>query len=145
MHQRAVLDELTYYQTALELDISLLENTSELKVPKQQRLEQIKEYMDAVKTVLASNVLEGLTKALPHYPEPLQQLMTAEDSNVHSMLLRPVALDQSTRFVNPVFSVERNGESTLYNALTNTYKGITTIPGARARIVATVLASPSGL
>ena len=145
VHQRAVLDELTAYQTALELDISLLENNAELKAPKQQRLKQIKEYLDAINTVLASKVLEDLSKALPSYPEPLQQIMTAEDSNVHSMLLRPVALHLSIRFVNPVFSVERNGESTFYNALTNTYKGITTIPGARARIVAAVLASPSGL
>lgn len=144
VHQRAVLDELTNYQTALELDISLLENNAELKAPKQQRLKQIKEYLEAINTVLASKVLEDLSKALPSYPEPLQQIMTAEDSNVHSMLLRPVALDQSIRFVNPIFSVKRQGASTFYNALTSTYKSITTIPGARARIVASVLASPAG-
>ncbi|MFI4963692.1 MAG: hypothetical protein ACHP6H_07555, partial [Legionellales bacterium] len=60
------------------------------------------------------------------------------------MLLRPKILDESIRFVNPVFSVKRKGWSVFYNALMDAYKNITTIPGARARVSFRALASSAG-
>ncbi|MFI4963601.1 MAG: hypothetical protein ACHP6H_07085, partial [Legionellales bacterium] len=143
IHQRAALDELIAYQNALELDIRLIDKDSELKTQKQYRLAQINNYIDALKIVISSKVLDDLDKALPRYPQPLQQMMTADNSNVHSMLLRPKVLDESIRFVNPVFSVNRKGESVFYNALNDAYKNISNIPGARARVFTAVLASPA--
>ncbi|MFI4963109.1 MAG: hypothetical protein ACHP6H_04545 [Legionellales bacterium] len=145
VHQRAALDELSAYQTALELDIRLIDKNSSLKAQKQNRLVQIKIYIDALKTVITSKVLEDLVKPLPSYPKPLQQIMTADDSNVYSMLLRPKVLDESIRFIKPVFSVNRIGESVFNNALMAVYENISAIPGAKARVFAAVLASPASL
>ncbi|MFI4963691.1 MAG: hypothetical protein ACHP6H_07550, partial [Legionellales bacterium] len=68
VHQRAVLDELIAYHLALELDSSLIDKDLELQVQKQQRLAQIKDYIEVVNTVLSSKILDDLGKAHPSYP-----------------------------------------------------------------------------
>jgi hypothetical protein len=141
VHQRAVLDELMAYQLALEFDINLLDQAPELKKQKQERLQQIKEYSEVIQEILKSKVLYDLGKALPRYPKPLQTLMTANDANVYTMLLRPKVLDEYIRFANPVFSVDRTSHGLFYKALMDVFKHIKEIPGARARIVSAVMAS----
>ena len=144
VHQRAALDELMAYQGALEFDISLLDNALQLKQQKQERLQQIKEYIEATKEILKSKVLDDLGKPLPSYPVPLQKIMTADNTNVHSMRLRPKIVDASIRFINPIFSVNHTNESIFYNALTDIFKSIQEIPSAKARIASAVLASEAG-
>lgn len=144
VHQRAVLDELTAYKKALEFDLFLIGVNLELEIQKQERLEQINQYIAAIEAILTSNVLNSLDLAFPAYPEALKKLMEHEDSNLYSIVLRPSEKDNWLRFVHPVFSVKREGTSPLYEALVGAYQGVISLPGAKARLCSSVLASPEG-
>lgn len=144
VRQRAALDELVAYQNALEFDISLIDADSELKAKKQERLAQIKNYRAALEAMQKSPVLADLGKALPTYPEPLQKMMGSKESNLHSMVLRPKEMDNFLRSLYPVFSLKREGVGVFYGALSEAYKEIGAIPGAREQVIATVLASDAG-
>lgn len=126
-HQMAVLENLKHYLGALEFDLSLLDESSELYQAKSSRLEQIGRYIHILEdTAKNKEVFEGLTKAFPYYPEPLQKLMKGKDSNLYSMVLRPKHKDDYLRFVNTVFRVKRDGapeEQVLYQTLTQAYLG----------------------
>ena len=126
-HQMAVLENLKHYLGALEFDLSLLDESSELYQAKSSRLEQIGRYIHILEeTAKNKEVFEGLTKAFPYYPEPLQKLMKGEDSNLYSMVLRPKHKDDYLHFVNTVFRVKRDGapeEQVLYQTLTQAYLG----------------------
>lgn len=145
VRQRAVLDELKAYENALEFDISLLSEESELKPKKQERLAQIKHYRATLETVLNSKVLDLLNQVFPEYPAPLQELMKKENSNLYSMVLRPKEKDNFLRSVNPVFSLKREeGASLFYQTLSDAYQGVSASQDARARLTASVETSPEG-
>lgn len=138
VHQRAVLDELTAYKKALELDISLIAGESLLKTQKHGRLEQINRYIATIDTVLKTPVLDALSLGFPEYPAPLQAMMKATGVNLHSMVLRPKEMDSFLRFVNPVFSVKRDDTGAFYKALSSAYEGINPLPEAKKRLSASV-------
>ena len=146
-HQIALLDNLKQYKEALLFDLSLLDESSEVHQLKSSRLEQIEKYIHIVQEAMKEKkVFEGLTKAFPYYPEPLQALMKGEDSNVYSMVLRPRHKDDYLRFVAPVFSVKRDGaddEQVLYQILTKAYKDVKPLD-AKARLIAKVADTEEG-
>jgi hypothetical protein len=145
VNQRAVLDELTAYQNALTFDMSLMAEHSELKIKKQERMEQIERYIDVLNTVLRSNVLDSLNQVFPEYPAPLQELMKNETSNLYSMVLRPKELDNLTRSVNPVFSLKRtDGDSVFYQTLAAAFAGVRAAKDARAKLIDSVESSLKG-
>lgn len=142
VHQRAIQDELSAYKKALEFDISLLAEESESKRQKQERLSQIKQYIAAIDTVLNTQVLDTLSLAFPEYPALLQAIMKEEDVNFHSMVLRPKEMDSFLRFVNPVFSVNRDGTGAFYNTLSKAYQGVTALLNAKPRFINGILELP---
>ena len=153
--QITALDELNRYKAALEFDISLLPAESELKDQKQDRLNQIDEYIKLIEKIQSNEDLNTLSVQFPAYPAPLQTLMREKDSNLYSMVLRPTAQDLYLRSVNPVFSVNHSvmdtrgkvttHPSVLYQALYDVYHGLTLVPtDARTRLTAAVIASPAG-
>ncbi|MDP1602441.1 MAG: hypothetical protein Q8M03_04165 [Legionella sp.] len=142
VHQRAVLDELTAYQKALEFDISLInDEDEELTTKKQERLSQINHYIVAIEAILHSQVLETLNLVFPEYPEALKKMMEQDESNVYSIVLRPEEMDNFLRFVNPIFSVKRDGMSVFHETLMRTYQRVTKLPGAKERFYDSVQAS----
>src|SRR3990167_2413910 len=150
--QVMVQNELLHYKTALEFDISLLMDMPTLKQQKQERLAQINQYIELIKTIQSNAVLNTLDNQLPSYPEPLQTIMRERNTNLYSMVLRPTVQDSYLRPVNPVFSVKRmndsrgNPNSLFYQALHDVYQRIALIPkDARARLTAAVIASTEGL
>lgn len=144
--RKTAYDELIAYKAALEFDMSLIAYESELKAKKEERLEQINCYIVSIETVQKSDVLTGLTTAFPTYPQPLQRLMQEQDTNLYSMVLRPENMDSWLRFVNPVFSVKREGDSLFFQRLQQDYKSIdfSALPNAKARLYTAVLASLDG-
>ncbi|MDP1603722.1 MAG: hypothetical protein Q8M03_10705 [Legionella sp.] len=143
IHQQAVLDELTAYKKALEFDIGLMDDKA-ITTQKEERLLQINQYITAVDAVLKSDVLNPLKLAFPEYPFAVQEIMKTENTNLHSIVLRPTEKDSFLRFVNPVFSVERDGRSVLYDTLSQAYQRVTSLKSAKTRLCASVLASPAG-
>ncbi|WP_193392714.1 hypothetical protein, partial [Legionella santicrucis] len=142
VHQRAIQDELSAYKKALELDISLIAEESELKTQKQERLSQIQQYIATIDTVLNTPVLDTLSLAFPEYPALLQAIMKEEDVNFHSMVLRPKEMDGFLRFVNPVFSVRRDDTGAFYNTLSEAYQGVTELLNAKTRFINSLLELP---
>ncbi|MDP1604208.1 MAG: hypothetical protein Q8M03_13190 [Legionella sp.] len=144
VHQRAVLDELITYKKALEFDMLLIDEHSELKSQKQERLEQINQYTAAIEAILNSDVLNSLNLAFPAYPDALKMLMEHEDSNLYTIVLRPHEKDNFLRFGHPVFSVERDSSSFFHAALVNTYQDVAELPGAKERFYNSILALLEG-
>ena len=140
VHQKAIRDELTAYKKALKFDISLIAGESVLKTQKEERHAQINQYIESIDLVLTSHVLDAVRLGFPKYPAPLEAMMKAEEVNLHSMVLRPKEKDNFLRFVNPVFSVKRDDTGCFYQVLSKAYDGVTTLPGARERLCASVLA-----
>ncbi|WP_347252214.1 SidC [Legionella sp.] len=100
--------ELLAYQEALEYDLSLLEALTPLAQQKQERLMQIKAYLDVLKHLEQHEELNCLNSGFPSYPRPLESMMQSrEHANVYSMVLRPTEEDGYLRLesANPVFSV----------------------------------------
>jgi len=112
--QGAALRELTAYQSALEFDLQFLDSGHPPRAAKQQRLNQIKEY------------LKALPAMKEHYLEPIALLLEVP-SNVYSIQLRPSAQDPYSKVLNPLFSINRlNDEkgtplSALYQAMHRVY------------------------
>lgn len=142
--KKPVLDELKRYQKALEFDIGLIDEGMELRRKKQKRLWQIKQYISAIEAMIQSPVLNALSLALPAYPEAVQARMMQPESNISSMVLRPTAMDSYLRFVNPVFQMNRTGQSVFYDTIINAYQGVSPLPGAKERLKAGVLAALAG-
>ena len=59
----AALRELNAYQSALEFDLQFLDSGDLLKGPKQQRLNQIKEYIKAI-SAMQENYAKAITKLM---------------------------------------------------------------------------------
>ena len=139
-HQIAVLDNLKQYKEALLFDLSLLNEGSELHQKKSDRLLQIERYIKILEAIKGNRILGGLTKEFPEYPEPIQDLMQHKDSNLHSVVLRPRHKDEYLRFVNPVFTVKRDGADegqVLYQTLTQAYQGVKPLD-AKAMLIADI-------
>ena len=146
--QITALNELAQYKNALEFDLSLIVEETQLKQEKRERLEQITHYIDTLKSLAGNRVLDTLNGESPTYPEPLQALMRDDASNLYSILLRPTSQDVNLRTNNTVFSVNRknddkgNPDSAFYNALVDAFKNLLITPqGAHARLVNAVLAT----
>ena len=146
--QITALNELIRYQQALEFDLSVLSGESPLKLPKEERLQQINDYIAAIEALQNHPELNTLSGAFPAYPAPLKTVMQEEQSNLYSMHLRPTIQDVNLRSINPVFSLNRknndsgNPDSVFYQTLQNTYKTLTLVPqDARARLISAMLAS----
>lgn len=146
--QITALNELIHYKNALEVDLSLLSGHSPLKQPKEERLQQINNYIVAIRAVQNKPELNSLNGEYPTYPASLTTVMQEEQSNLYSMHLRPTVQDVNLRSINPVFSLNRrnnnsgNPDSVFYTTLQNTYKTLSLAPqDARARLITAVLAS----
>ena len=101
-------NELLAYQEALEYDLSLLEAFEPLAQQKQERLMQIKAYLEVLRHLEQHEELNCLNLSFPSYPRPLESMMQSRESaNVYSMILRPTEEDGYLRLeaANPVFSV----------------------------------------
>ena len=147
-NQITALNELIHYQQALNVDLSLLSGDSPLKQPKEERLQQINDYIAAIKAMQNNSELNALNGEYPTYPESLKIVMQEEQANLYNMHLRPEVQDVNLRSINPVFSLNRknnesgNPDSILYQTLHNTYKKLTLVPqDARARLITATLAS----
>lgn len=139
-HQNGILNSLLAYQNALEFDISLISDASELKTQKQERLEQIKQYISAIKIVLNSNKLASLNQVFPEYPQALQTLMKDEHTNLYSMVLSPQYKDNFLRSVNPVFSLQRvENASIFYKTLLEASPDIQPAQNAKQRLIRAVV------
>ena len=138
VNQRAVRDELIAYQNALEFDIGLLDD-KDIKAKKEERLLQIQQYIEAIDVLLKSDGLNSLNLVSPEYPSDLQAIMKKDNANLHSMVLCPKIKDNWLRFVNPVFSVNRDGRGELYQTLSEAYKGVTTLPNTKTRFINSML------
>ena len=146
--QITALNELIHYKQALVFDLSLLSGDSPLKQPKEERLQQINDYIAAIEALKNNRELDSLNGEYPAYPASLQTVMQEEQSNLYSMHLRPTVQDVSLRSINPVFSLNRknnnsgNPDSVFYTALQNTYETLSLVPQtARDRLITAVLAS----
>ncbi len=145
-HQIALLDNLKQYKEALEFDLSLLDEGSKVYEVKSSRLLQIESYIKIIEVIKGNQALDGLTKEFPYYPEPLQELMKGEDSNLYSMVLRPRLKDDYLRFVNPVFSVNRDGtdeEQVLYQTLTQVFQDAKPLD-TKARLITQIANTEAG-
>ena len=100
--------ELLAYQEALEHDLGLLGSETLLAQQKQERLTQIKAYLEVLNNLEHHSELDCLNSGFPSYPRPLESMMQSrEHANVYSMVLRPTEEDGYLRLEasNPVFSV----------------------------------------
>lgn len=148
--QITALNELIHYKQALDVDLSLLSVDSPLKraQPKEERLQQINDYIAAIITLQNNPELNTLSGEHPAYPASLKTVMQEEQSNLYSMHLRPEVQDVNLRSINPVFSLNRknnesgNPDSIFYQTLHNTYKTLPLVSqDARARLMTATLAS----
>ena len=146
--QITALNELIHYKQALDVDLSLLSGDSSLKRPKEERLQQINDYIAAIEAMQNNPELNALNGEHPTYPASLKIVMQEEQSNLYSMHLRPEVQDVNLRSVNPVFSLNRknndsgNPDSVFYQTLQNTYKTLSLVPqDARARLMTAMIAS----
>lgn len=133
--QGAALRELSAYQSALEFDLQLLDSGHPLKAPKQQRLNQIKEYIKAINTMKGG------------YSKAVTELMQVT-SNLYSIQLRPRDQDPHSLVVNPLFSMNRGNDNTgtplsaLYNAMYAAYPNAKIAPlDPQAQLSKAVLAA----
>ena len=100
--------ELLAYQEALESDISLLGADLPGCKPKQERLAQIKMYLEVLTRIEKHQELNCLNSGFPSYPRPVEDLMQdSAASNLYSIVLRPTDQDGylRTEAANPIFSV----------------------------------------
>ncbi|WP_234852427.1 hypothetical protein [Legionella maceachernii] len=135
----AAYEELESYKSALEFDMSLLEEGTSLRQVKEERLAQINTYMEAVIAMRDSygqSVIHFLTKP----------------SNLYSIQLRPRVQDPYSVVVNPVFNVNRRNDgagnplSPLYNSMHRIFPEVTLArPDPRTQLIGCVLiALPEG-
>lgn len=128
--------ELSAYKEALESDISILEQDSELTQQKQARLAQIVAYLKVLERVEKHPELNCLESGFPSYPRPLEgMIQDRTTSNLYSMVLRPSEQDGflRTEGTNPVFGVAHKSvsrgiegvESELQKALIEAYSTLT--------------------
>jgi hypothetical protein len=86
------LDELNRYKKALILDLELIKNTKaspikqkdidSIKQAKEERLDQINQYIKALEKLKINQELNKLKGKHPTYPIPVELLMESKESNV---------------------------------------------------------------
>ena len=114
------LQHLEAYQTALTWDVSMIVVESPLKREKKQRLDELTQYIEALRVLRQKPSLATLLRqGLAPYPEPIINLL--QSSNLYSVLLRPQHIHRWTSDLEPVFSLQREGESVFYNQCDTIY------------------------
>ena len=109
--QGAALRELNAYKAALEFDLQFIEDGDPLKEPKQARLTQINAYIAAIPAMQR------------RYKDAITSLLQTP-SNFHSIQLRPKELDNQSRVINPVFSLNRGVDGTTGTSLSSLYNAM---------------------
>jgi hypothetical protein len=151
--QKTALSELLRYQAALEHDIKYLSAHAKLRQDKEERLSQIKMYLNILKPIQNHEHIEKpLHLAFPLYPAPVEQLMKRADANLHSIILRPLEEDLQLRTtaIKPVFSANHSlsfndrKESTLCEGLANHYQGLNLKAKTKEQVIERVLAKLQG-
>lgn len=131
-HQKSALDELENYRTALINDIDNIQKNlpdrKNILEGKKDRLIQVERYIRAFKAMAESKEIIKLSNTYPHYPESIITLLNPQKKgrkcNLYSMLLNPGKLDPATRFNYPIFSVNRQFDTHLYNSLNKKFANI---------------------
>lgn len=119
--------ELIRYKKALEDDIAVLEDSGD-KRAKQDRLAQIDTYITLLARIEVHPSLNGLSGGYPTYPRAVKTLLTAPQSNIYGMRLRPTTQDPVLNVENPVFTMNRAKTSdSFYHALFAVYPTITKV------------------
>jgi hypothetical protein len=115
--ESGAIAELESYESALAFDISLLEAGSPLRQSKEERLVQIKQYLEAVKAMQ-----KAYGPSISHFLK--------KPSNLYSIQLRPRAQDPYSKVENPVFTInrgnDRNGTplSSLFNSMQASFANV---------------------
>ena len=112
------VSELESYKSVLEFHLSLLDEGDARRTTKEERLSQIKTYLEAV-----IGMRDG-------YPAVVNTLLS-QPSNLYSIQLRPYTQDPISKVVNPVFTVNRGNNSSdthaspLYNRMHEVFPTLT--------------------
>jgi len=129
--------ELESYKSVLEFHISLLEAGDARRAIKEERLAQIKTYLDALKDMQAG------------YQATVNNFLS-QPSNLYSIQLRPRVQDSVSRVVNPVFTIKRDNDdsdtplSPLYNKMHEVFPELTLgKPDPHKKLIEAVLAALS--
>ena len=125
----SALNILQNYKTALLEDIMLLPDNNPQKNLKRSRLEQVSAYIESLKSIKDDRLLDslyGLDNS--SYPEPIKRIFKS-GNNIFSMVLRPAdGFDSHLNSVNPVFYVNREHNTVLFNALYNEFTTLNIMP-----------------
>lgn len=122
LQRKSALDELNRYKSALEYDIKVAPKA--IREKKEERLQQILQYIETLTHIQNNPQINILDQALPHYPQAFANIMESKESNFYSMLLRPRSIDSSIRSKHHVFTVRREGDQAFYNTLSETFSSI---------------------
>ena len=154
--QSAAIGVLTDYKAALEFDLKYMP-VSEEKTRKTHRLSQINTYLEILNQIQDdTRITQPLMQQFPLYPEPLEHLMQANESNLHSIILRPRNQDDylRTTAILPTFSANHdrmvNGQlisndSILADTLWHNFQSISFTPKSKEGLIARVVAKRAGL
>jgi len=130
------VSELESYKSVLEFHISLLEAGNARRAIKEERLAQIKTYLEALIGMQAG------------YRERVNTFLS-KPSNLYSIQLRPCHQDPVSHVVNPVFTINRRNHmitgtplSPLYNKMHEVFPGLTLgKPDPHKKLIEAVLAA----
>jgi len=123
-HGVSAVSRLTEYQRLLEEDIQALKDQQvlfkyddkALIEEKEQRLEQIKQYIELIEKLKhqydSDGEIEKLRNLYPPLPTGIQNLIR-DSENASAVRLSPNLPDMFTRFENPVFSLRRDDNDTI--------------------------------
>lgn len=125
LNQSSAMNSLQSYKKALEHDLVMLSPEHPLSIAKQERLNQINQYIKTLTAIESKQEIEGLRLPKPEYPNVFKKLIE-EQTNLYSILLHASGLNPTLRAINPVFTVERSGEQILFNTLKNEFTQFTT-------------------
>lgn len=124
--QRSAIGSLEAYRANLIFDLKYVSDVK-IKEKKTARLTQIDNYIKLLKQIQSqSQITTPLMQGFPTYPKPLESLMQDRSSNLYSMVLCPAEKDSYLRMgaIPSVFSLNRDGNSKLYRALSIAYQNM---------------------
>lgn len=116
--QKKALIELKAYATAIQFDLTFLNEDDPIFIRKNERLNQIKLYINFIKKISYHQVLNTI------------DLLLHRKSNLFGIHLRPLLADPISHSANPVFSILRTNDeqgtphSALFNAMYQIYPQI---------------------
>lgn len=154
--QSSAIGVLTDYKAALEFDLKNMP-VSEEKTRKTHRLSQINTYLEILNQIQHDTcITQPLMQQFPLYPEPLEHLMQENESNLHSIILRPRNQDNylRTTAILPTFSANHdmmvNGQlisndSILADTLWHNFQSISFTPKSKEGLIARVVVKRADL